>query len=82
MFKATLEYRQGHCIEYYRDDDDNSGYGGHAEIAHYYVDSTKEGNDLIATGVYPKGLIWKKIGSWEPDMTPGSAAWCEVQGDR
>ncbi len=83
MLKATVEYSGGgsYRVEFYRDDDDNSGYGDHPEVAHWYVDSMAAGYAIVATGKYPDGLIWHRVGGWQPDRSPGSAAWCETQGD-
>lgn len=71
--------RWGNYVEFYRDDDGGSGYGDNAEYAVKYG-TLEECRKWVANP--PADLKWHPLNSWVPNATtPGSAAWCETNGD-
>jgi hypothetical protein len=81
MKTATVMYDNwGSYAEWYRDDDDNSGYGDNPRTARWYG-SRDECKRLAARSAPPAGTPWVATTGWEPEMSPGSAAWCESCGD-
>jgi hypothetical protein len=80
-YKAQVFYGYGGCYaEWYRDDDNNSGYGDNARIARRYG-SRQECEAVAGSATPPAGIVWIPINGWSPDMSPGSAAWCESYGE-
>ncbi len=70
----------GYYAEWYRDDDANSGYGDNPRRAVWY--GSRQECEAVATNANPPaGTPWTPITGWQPDMSPGSAAWCESYGD-
>lgn len=69
---ATLCYGPGgDYIEFYRDDDSNSGYGDNPRVAHWYG-SPPELKAIIDSGRHPKGLRWVAP-KWQP--APHAGEW-------
>lgn len=78
---AQLMYdNAGYYVEWYRDDDGNSGYGDNPRTTRWYC-SRAEGLELVTQADPPIGAVWAPITGWKPDMSPGSAAWCECFSD-
>lgn len=77
---TILTDRWGTYVEWYADDDGNSGYGDNARRCVWYC-SAAEARELAKQPTPPRGATWQPITDWQPDMSPGSAAWCEVQAD-
>jgi hypothetical protein len=71
----------GWVVEWYRDDDNDSGYGDNPQIATWYG-TQEECRSMADRNLPPPGLQWRSIQGWEPSTAPGSAAWCETYGDQ
>lgn len=69
----------GTFVEWYTDDDNGSGYGDNPRKTRWY-DTLAECRRL-AEGPPPQGAVWQPIVEWQPDMSPGGAAWCETYSD-
>ena len=74
---AEISLNGGHyCVTWYRDDDNNSGYGDNPRKAVWWG-TREECKALVNDKNPPNGARWEPISGWQPDMSPGSAAWCE-----
>lgn len=82
MKRGYVEYNHGDgwTVQWYRDDDDNSGYGDNPRVAKIYGDRAYC-MALAEKTEPPDGTHWRPIKGWEPNISAGSAAWCESYGD-
>lgn len=53
----------GYRVIWFRDDNNNSGYGDNARVAVWYVDSLQEAIDLANCKNPPHGCKWQPVGS-------------------
>ena len=69
----------GWVCQWYTDDDGGSGLGSNPRIAVWY-DNRDECLRLASQPKPPHGCRWQPLEMRE-DRSPGSALWCETQGD-
>lgn len=52
MYNGCTKHREAHggfdCAVYYRDDDNNSGYGEHAQVAYWYGPYSESPNKPVS----------------------------------